>query len=97
VLHPRINSATLAGALVIAVSLALGGCGRRGALEPPEGARPAAASPASPARIAPLGARTSRGDPAGQDALFPGAGREPAAADEQITPPDRPFILDAIL
>jgi len=97
VLQLRINRAAAAGALVIAVSLALGGCGRRGALEPPEGARPAPASPSSSLRVAPLGARTTRIDPARQDALSPGAGRGTVAGDKPITAPDWPFILDAIL
>jgi hypothetical protein len=64
------------------LGLSLGGCGRRGALEPPGGAAAAsggqaAATPGATPTISPLGQAKTRNPP--------------------ITPPKTPFILDPIL
>lgn len=77
VLNLKTSRSALLVCMAIALAAPLAGCGRKGALEAPEGARPAS--------------------PAGQDGS---AQRSTGAADEAASvtkPPQRPFILDAIL
>ncbi|MDP2356483.1 MAG: hypothetical protein Q8M31_10550 [Beijerinckiaceae bacterium] len=84
---------------LMAVAIALPGCGRRGALEaPPDAASANALKQQSTNRLTPgIGAAPSRQNAADRDPLAP-TSRNGAEEDEPPVPaPNRPFILDAIL
>ncbi|MDP4595193.1 MAG: lipoprotein [Beijerinckiaceae bacterium] len=72
-----------AGVLVLAsaLCLALGACGRKGPLEP---------HPADPNR-----SKAKTGEGSGSQKLSPGNSRKTLSS--PIIPPDRPFVMDALL
>ncbi len=95
----RPPSTSLALIALVAITFALPGCGRRGALEaPPDASGASASKPQSATRLTPsVGGATSRQNLADRDPLAP-ASRLGQEEDEPPVPaPNRPFILDAIL
>lgn len=94
----RSPSTSLALIALVAITLALPGCGRRGALEaPPDATGASASKPQSANRLTPGIGGASRQNVANRDPLAPTT----RAGDEEDEPPvpapNRPFILDAIL
>jgi predicted small lipoprotein YifL len=78
--------AAAALAVMVSLSLALSGCGRKGALDPPPGAEPASPAPGAPTRYI--------------DPTTPIGGPQQAAAPATAAAPQRPkktFILDPLL
>lgn len=96
----RFSRPAFAPVIVVAIALALTGCGRRGALEAPPGASGQSATDQSSAtRLAPgIGGTVPRQSAADRDPLSqPSRSGEFEEDEAPIQAPDRPFILDAIL
>ncbi len=95
----RSPSTALALIALLAITLALPGCGRRGALEAPSNAAGASASkPQSANRLTPgIGSATSRQDAATRDPLAPSSRLGEEEDEPPVPAPNRPFVLDAIL
>lgn len=85
----RSSKVVPASFLLLALALAVAGCGRRGALEPPPGA------PEAPPRAAPVTPGGAPVAPVTTSLRRPGTTDEPLA--EDIVRPDRPFFLDFLL
>jgi predicted small lipoprotein YifL len=95
----RSPSTSLALIALVAITLALPGCGRRGALEaPPDVTGASASKPQSANRLTPgIGGATSRQNVADRDPLAPTSRLGEEADEPPVPAPNRPFILDAIL
>lgn len=95
----RSPSTSLALIALVAITLALPGCGRRGALEAPTDAAGASAPrQQSGNRLTPgIGGATTRQNVANRDPLAPTSRAGEEEDEPPIPAPNRPFILDAIL
>lgn len=97
--YKRVFSPAFLPVALTLIALGLSGCGRRGQLEAPEGARASGATQTSANRLNPVPARSStRQDPTNRDPLSQtGRGAQVDDDEPPITAPNRPFILDSIL
>jgi hypothetical protein len=74
----------MAGAAVVAVALALSGCGRRGDPLPPP-------NPSAPKPVA------TNGEAPPKSVFLPGGGYSSEKATPVVKPPPGPFVLDPVL